>query len=79
VPSPAAQARPVSRSLGGSGGWIVFDILPVREARRADWPAVDAGRAHAGEEAAVIGWVATDASSVAFLKIEHRRLLQGAD
>jgi hypothetical protein len=42
---PAAQARPISRGLGGSGGWIVFDILTVSGARRVDWPAVDASAA----------------------------------
>src|SRR5215472_15242596 len=63
---PAAQARSITRCLGGSGGWVVFDILAVRRAYRADWPAVDAGRAHAREKAAVIGCVAADPSAVAF-------------
>jgi hypothetical protein len=49
----------------------------MRVARRADWPAVDSGRVYAREKAAVIGCVAADPSAVAFLEVEHWRLLQG--
>src|SRR5262249_43618225 len=73
---PAAQARPISRGLRSSGGREILDILAVCVARRTDWPTVDAGRAHAGEKPAVIGCVAADPSSLAFLEIEHWRLLK---
>jgi len=68
---PAAQARSIPCGLSRSGGWVVFDILAVCVAHRADRPAVDAGRANAREKAAVIGRVAADPSAVAFLEIEH--------
>ena len=61
---PAAQARSIPRGLGGSGGWVVFDILAVCGAYRADGPAVDAGRANAGEKATVIGRVAADTNPI---------------
>src|SRR6516165_3677077 len=66
---PAAQARSIPSGLGGSGGRVVFDILAVRVAHRADGPTLDAGRAHAREKTAVIACVAADPSAVAFLEI----------
>ena len=55
---PASQAGPKTGRLGGGGGEVVADVLPVWT-RRADRPAIDAGRLNGGEdppiEAGIVG------------------------
>jgi hypothetical protein len=48
-----------------------FDVARSRRVDRADRAAVDAGRADAGEELAVVSTVTADAGPITLRKIEH--------
>ena len=66
----AAQAGSQPILLGGRGALEVAHIVLVRWPCRADWPAVDAGREHAGKEAAIEASVAGEPCGVALLAAE---------
>src|SRR3569623_476642 len=67
---PAAQARAKARCLGRRGRGDVAHVRALRRARRADRPAVDAGRGHADEEPAVEPRVARQPRALAGPAIE---------
>ena len=67
---PAAQARAEAGGLRRGGGRVEDDILAPRRPRRADRPAIDAGRPDAGEEAAVEAGIARRDRPIAGVEIE---------
>ena len=75
---PAAQAWPKPRLLRRRRGRIEGDVFPLGRARRADRPAVDAGRAHADKEASVKAGVARLNGAVAGVVIEVHAPYMGA-
>src|SRR2546425_11572563 len=58
---PAPQARPEPGGFGRRRGRKIPNVLVLRRTRRADWPAIDAGRRHGDEEAAIEPRVARSA------------------
>ena len=67
---PAAQAGAEAGFLCRGGGRKEGHILFARRARRADRPAIDAGRLHAGEEPAVEARIALRDGAIAGIVIE---------
>ncbi len=70
---PAAQAWPKAGRLRRGRGRKEGDILPLRSRCRADRAAIDAGRRHAGKEAAVEARVTRADGTVAGVVIEFMR------
>lgn len=68
---PAAQAGPVAGDFGGGRGRIEADVLALRRTDGTDGSAIDARRAHAGEEAPVIVAVTFHTRAFAFKLVER--------
>ncbi len=69
---PAAQAGAQAVLLRCGGALEVAHVVLVRWPRRTDRPAVDAGREHAGKEAAVEARIAGQAGGMALLGAERQ-------
>ena len=67
---PAAQAWAKAGGLRRGGTRIESDVFAPRRPRRADRPAVDAGRPDTGEEAAIEAGVACRDRPIAGVEIE---------
>ncbi len=67
---PAAQARAKAGRLRRGGSRIEDDVLAPRRPRRANRPAIDAGRPDAGEEAAIEAGIARRDRPIAGVEIE---------
>ena len=67
---PAAPARAKAGGLRRGGGRIEADVLAPRRPRRADRPAIDAGRPDPGEEAAIKAGIPRRDRPVAGVEIE---------
>lgn len=73
----AAQTWTKARFLGGRGGREEATVRLLRRWGRADGSAVDAGRGHAHEEAAIEARVTRAQGAVAGLVVEHATDLIG--
>ena len=67
---PAAQAGAEARLLGRGGGGVVAAVLELGRAGGTDRPAVDSGRGHAHEDAAVEAGVVAPEGLIAGLAVE---------
>ena len=73
---PAAQTGAEAGALRRRGRRVEHDVLRARRPHRAYRPAIDAGRAHPGEEQPVKGGITGEAGAVARFAIEFERRVQ---
>ena len=66
----AAQTRPEPGFGGRRSGWEITDVGRFRRWRGTDGPAIDSGRGHADEEAAIEARIARQPGPVASFRIQ---------